>query len=161
MGRGMIYLAAILILAGLTWFFDGALDRQVNPNQRPQSSVQGSIKEVVLDVNRHDQYVVTARINGTPVDVLVDTGATEVALSERLARSLNLEQGPAVMISTANGVAQGHQTLLDEVRVGDISVNNIRAMVVPNMSHPDVLLGMNFLRDLEMIQRDGQLILRQ
>ncbi len=161
MGRGMIVVASVLALALMTWFFNGVLDRQVNPNRNPDSRTTAQFNEVTLVANRQDQYVVSARLNGLEVPVLVDTGATDVALSQSLARRLDLPRGRTILASTANGVVEGYQTRLDEISVGSITLYDVSASVVPNMSSPDVLLGMTFLRDLEMIQRDGMLILRQ
>lgn len=161
MGRGMIVIASILALAMLTWFFDGVLDRQTNPNRSPDSRATAQFNEVTLVANRQDQYVVSARLNGLEVPVLVDTGATSVAVSQSLARQLDLPRGRTVMASTANGVVEAYETRLNEISVGSITLYDVSASVVPNMSAPDVLLGMTFLRDLEMIQRDGMLILRQ
>lgn len=161
MGRGMIAAAAILALAMLTWFFNGVLDRQVNPNRNPHSSSDGQIRVVTLEANRQHQYMATARLNGNEVDVLVDTGATDVAIAEPLARRLNLPRGQRTVISTANGLVEGYRTTIEAISVGDIGLFDIDATVVPNMAYPEVLLGMNFLRELEMTQSNGRLILRQ
>lgn len=52
-------------------------------------------------------------------------------------------------------------TRLSEVRLGEIILNDVRATVLPTMHGGDVLLGMSFLKRLEMVQRDNQLTLRQ
>jgi len=157
----MIAAAAVLTLGLLTWYFNGVLERQINPNQRPESSFNGQVREVTLLANRQDQYMVTARLNGNPVDVLVDTGASDVAVSEPVARRLNLPRGQSMIASTANGLVEGYRTTIDAISVGDITLYDVEASVVPNMAFPDVLLGMTFLRELEMTQSNGRLTLRQ
>ena len=161
MGRGMILVAALLMLGLLTWVFDGALDRQRNPNQSVNAENLGNVRQVVLEANRQDHYVATAEMNGEPVEVLVDTGATQVAVSQAVARRLDLPLGAAGRVSTANGTVQVRMTRLDSIRLGTIEVRGVDAIIVPNMDEPEVLLGMNFLRELEMTHRQGQLILKQ
>ena len=157
----MIFVAALLALGMMTWFFQGVLDRRNNPNMSVQSEVVGGVRQVVLAANRDHHYVATAQINGQPVEVLIDTGATQVAVAEAVARRIGLEPGAPTMISTANGVVQARLTRLESVRIGDIEVRNVTGIIVPNMDDPEVLIGMNFLREVEMTHRGGQLILRQ
>jgi aspartyl protease family protein len=160
-GRGMIAVAFIGALLVMALVFDQLLDQQRNPNMHLVGEVQGQTREVILQANRSNSYIATAAINGRDVEVLIDTGATYVAVSENLARRLGLQRGPSFEVSTANGITTAYATLLDSVRLGNIELNGVKASVVPNMSNPDVLLGMNFLSELEMTQRNGQLILRQ
>lgn len=160
-GRGMIALAFIGALLVMTLVFDQLQDRQHNPNMHLVGEVRGQVREVILQANQHNSFVATASINGRDVEVLIDTGATQVAVSERLAKRLGLRRGPSFEVSTANGTTTAYATVLDSVRLGNIELNGVRASVVPRMSDPDVLLGMNFLSKLEMTQRNGQLILRQ
>ncbi len=160
-GQGMLWVAALAILGALTWFFSGAIDRQRNPNQSVDGSVVGSVNTVVLDANRQQHYLATGFINGEAVEFMVDTGASQVAISASAADRLRLPRGPSTMVSTANGVARVQATRIDSVRLGTIELRDVRGVIVPNMSSPEVLLGMSFLGDLEFEQRNGQLILRQ
>lgn len=117
---------------------------------------------VILRRQGNGPYTATGRINGQSVQLLVDTGATTVALSATLARRLGLLQGAARSIDTASGRTTGYETTLRTLELGDLRLNNVRAIILPRMSAGDrVLLGMNVLQNLEMIQRDGSLILRQ
>ena len=160
-GKGMIWVGSLLALGLLTAFFQGFLDSQRNPNSRVEGRVVGEVREVVLKANRQSHYVATAQINGVPVEVLIDTGATQVAVSRALADELELPVGAAVMVSTANGLTTAHETRIRRIQLGTIELRDVNATIVPNMSDPDVLLGMNFLGDLELTQRNGELILRQ
>jgi len=160
-GRGMIALAFIGALVVMALVFDHLLERQRNPNMSPAAMIRGQLREVVLEANRSHSYVATAAINGRDVEVLIDTGASQVSVSEALAKRLGLRRGPAFKVSTANGVTTAYATVLDSVRLGNIELHGVKASVVPRMTDPDVLLGMNFLKELEITQRNGQLILRQ
>ena len=156
-GVMMLWIAWLLILGGVWWAADGWLARQANPNQRPAISAGG---EVVLARNREGHYVADGEINGHKVTFMVDTGATTVALSSRLARELDLKRGAAIQVDTANGVAVGYQTRLNSVRLGDIDVHEVSAVFSDRMMDDTVLLGMSFLKHVEFTQRENQLILR-
>ncbi|MEE4330317.1 MAG: TIGR02281 family clan AA aspartic protease [Wenzhouxiangella sp.] len=155
-GFGMMLVAALGLLGLLTWFFSGQLEDRVNPNQRVQSQMVGSSVEVVLDADRQGHFVANGRINGSDVTFLVDTGATLVSVPEELADRLGLERQAPIRLETAAGNVQGWLTELDEVRLGDIVQRQVRAAINPGR-HDTVLLGMSFLRELEMTQRDGEL----
>lgn len=159
----MLVLAFIIVLGMMSWFFSGILEKQRNPNQQVLRSISTEGKpEVVLQRNRYGHYMATGSINNHPVDFLLDTGATDVAIPAKLAKQLNLKKGPEIEISTANGVVLARMTRLDRVDLGAISLRNVNATITPSMDEDDeILLGMSFLKKLEMIQRGENLILRQ
>ncbi len=162
LGTAMALLAWLVVLALLTLFFNDLLQEQRNPNRRVQGEVrEDGVREVVLHRNRAGHYLANGSLNGHPVVFLVDTGATDVALAQRLAEQLGLPRGRTVMLSTANGVARGYRTVLDEVALGSIRRQSVRATAVPELTVDEVLLGMSFLENLELIQRGKQLTLRQ
>lgn len=161
MGKGMIISAWLGLLFILTLFFNSYLERVNNPNANPETSTNGSVKEVVLKQNRSGHYVANGQINGRIVTFLLDTGATDVAVSDELARTLGLRPGAYISSQTANGVITARQTTLSEVSVGEIRLYNVRASILPGMQSDEVLLGMSFLRQLELVQRGEQLLLRQ
>jgi len=156
----MLLLAAVLVLGMLTWFFSGQLQHLQNPNQDLHSMQQTETIEVMLKPNRQGHYVFTGSINGEAVDFLVDTGATQVALPEAVAKRLQLPRLADTRFNTANGVSRGYLTRLDSLQIGDIVLTDVRAAVAPNMDG-EVLLGMSALKQLEFTQSKEQLILRQ
>ncbi len=163
LGKGMIIGAWVLLLAVLTLFFSRVLEERQNPNRQPAGRVSDQgIREVELQRNPQGHYVATGAINGRPVTFLVDTGATDVALSESLARRLGLEKRGGAFSHTANGVVAVWQAVLDRVSLGVIELRNVRASILPDLKPADqVLLGMSFLKQLEMVQKGDTLILRQ
>lgn len=162
LGKGMMVAAWVLALGMLTLFFNGVLDRQHNPNQQlSRSAASGEPQEVVLVRNKQGHYVATGGINGEAVIFLLDTGATDVAVSQALAQRLNLKRGVEVISNTANGQVTAWRTRLDRVNLGGIELTNIRGSILPNMGGDEVLLGMSFLKRLELIQRGDTLTIRQ
>lgn len=160
-GKWMIVLAWMAVLGLLTVLFTDVLDRKRNPNQNISTNYIGETKEVVLDSSMHGHYVATGKINNSSVVFLVDTGASFVSVPASLAKKIGLKKGAAMRSVTANGEITTYATELAEVSLGDITVMNVRASINPHMSEDEVLLGMSFLRRLEVTHKDGQLTIRQ
>jgi aspartyl protease family protein len=162
LGRGMILATWILGLLLLTFFFQSLLDRENNPNSRVQSSINSQgVKEVVLKRNRMGHYVASGSINGQPVIFLLDTGATDVALPGVVARRLGIVGRATAQSHTAGGTVSSELTRLRQVQLGDIVLTDVRASILETMEGEEVLLGMSFLKRLEMVQRGDILTVRQ
>lgn len=160
-GRGMFIVTWVGALLLLTWLFGGLLEERFNPNGEPATEWHGEgVPQVVLDANSHGHYVVDGRINGRPVTLLVDTGATDVALSEDLAMRLGLPRHGGVISHTANGAVAGWRSELDSLRIGGLHLRGVQATVLPELGDGTVLLGMSALKRLELEQRGRQLTLR-
>ncbi len=116
-----------------------------------------SAQSVTLNADGNGHFVVDGQINGGTIRFLVDTGATLIALSSADAGRLGIDyrkRQPSIM-NTANGPAPAYRVKLDSVRVGDITVNSIDAVVMEGTVLPIALLGMSFLNRMEM-KREGQ-----
>ncbi|MCP8465133.1 TIGR02281 family clan AA aspartic protease [Pseudomonas sp. ZM23] len=161
LGKVMMFLAwgAGILLA--THYFGAWEKRQNNPNQQPESVHGAGYVEVRLLGNRAGHYVVDGRINGQPVTFMLDTGATQVAIPQELARNLGLARGAPVTLNTANGRSEGWRTRLSQLDLGDIRLNDVSALVAPGMEGDEVLLGMSALKQLDFTQQGGTLVLRQ
>jgi aspartyl protease family protein len=161
-GAVMTVLAWILVLGLLSAFFSGWLDKLNNPNQQVRSQLlDDGAREVVLEQNRAGHYVANGAINDHAVTFLLDTGATSVSVPASVASELGLKRGAPLRAKTANGTVTTYATRLEEVRLGNISLENIRADINPRMQGKEVLLGMSFLRRLEFTQRGRELTIRQ
>lgn len=159
-GKGMMILAWIAGLVLATQLFGMWEKSQRNPNARPASSQGSNYVEVRLLRNGQGHFLANGGINGQQVLFLLDTGATDVAVPERLASQLGMPRGAALQLSTANGVVTGYRSRLDSLTLGDILLRDVRAVIAPGMDGDEVLLGMSALRQLEFTQRDGTLVLR-
>jgi len=112
--------------------------------------------------NNQGAFVTKGRINGEPVEVMVDTGATVVAMSSLQADRLGIsyENGRAEAVSTASGLVRGYRVVLDQVKVGGIEQRNVRAVVIEGEHPVMVLLGMTFLSQVRMQDKGNLMILQ-
>ncbi len=161
-GKGMLHIAWIMALVLLYLFFDDSLTKRINPNQQPVSRSTHQSIEVVLKRNVYGHYLTNGSINNVEVTMLVDTGATDIAIPETLAKKMGLKKGLQVQVNTANGYSNAWMTQIEELQIGDIRLVNLRASINPGMNHSEeVLLGMAALRHLDFSQRGDSLILKQ
>jgi len=161
MGKGMMVMACILGMGLLTLFFSEAQEQQRNPNQSPSTQINAQSLEVTLERNRQGHYVVNGTINNIKAEFLLDTGATDVVIPAAIAAEYGLHRGLKGIASTANGNITIYSTVIDQLRIGDITLYGVNASINPGMAPPAVLLGMSALKQVEFIQRDGTLTLRQ
>ncbi len=162
MGRHMMLAAWIIAIGLLSLFFSDVLDRQWNPNRNIESSISNQgLREIRLKRNRQGHYVARGRINDQSVTFLLDTGATVVSIPQDIARNLSLKAGTRSYANTANGVIETYSTRLDSIGIGNIELHDIAAHINPHMNTNEVLLGMSFLKRLELIQRGDTLTIRQ
>lgn len=161
LGKGMITAGWLLALGLLTLYFSQWLDKRQNPNSRPVAMSEEGVNQVILQRNYQHHYVASGTINGEAVTFLVDTGATTVSVPAHLAEKLRLQPGAVQMTNTANGVIETRATWIDELRLGTITLRNVRASINPGMRSDDILLGMSALKTIEFTHRDGTLTLKQ
>lgn len=112
----------------------------------------------------HNMYPVVGSINGYPVNFLVDTGATSIAMNSREARRLGIDyavEGEPAVSQTASGLVKAWMVNLKRVKVGDIELRNVRAAVLEGNFPTNVLLGMSFLGRLDIRREQGVLELRK
>lgn len=126
------------------------------------ASAGGTGERVVLTADGRGHFVAGGQINGQSVRFLIDTGATNIILGEADARRINLpfDKGQKVGVSTANGQAVGHMLRLQSVRLGDVQVYDVAAIVLPQ-AMPYVLLGNSFLTRFQMLRQNDQLTLQK
>jgi aspartyl protease family protein len=121
-------------------------------------------KSLAIPRDRSGSYRTRGYINGKSMEMLIDTGATSVAMSSNQADSLGipyLEKGTKSTVRTASGVAEAYGITLNKVRVGDIERHQIRAVVILGAYPATVLLGMTFLDHVDLRETGGILYLDQ
>jgi aspartyl protease family protein len=153
----MLGIGWLLIIGIVWWVVDEWSGREANPNR---VLTMGPAGEVVLQRNRAGHFLADGEVNGARVTFLLDTGATYIAIPSQIARELKLKLGPPVTLQTAAGPATGYPTRLESVRLAGIEMRDMAAVVSEGLEPRTVLLGMNFLKRLEITQRGEQLVLR-
>lgn len=122
-------------------------------------------RTLVLKAGRGGHYEVSAHINGRPVNSLIDTGASALAIPAEVARLSGLTPPASaykVRVSTANGIAMAAQVKLRELRLGSIRLTNVEALVMPDGALEIPLIGMSVLGRLAKVDiRSGTMRLIQ
>jgi len=141
-GRG-----AVVMIEGET--MDLKLNQAIAGNFKKREKIS---LRIVPDAQ--GMYHTRGSINGKSTKFLVDTGATNVAMSGNKANSLKIDfkQGVRGQVQTAAGVVPAWNIKLASVKVGGIELNNITATVIEGAHPAQVLLGNSFLRHTRMEQ---------
>jgi len=117
-----------------------------------------------LRLSGNGHYMSEAEINGRTIRVMIDTGATTVALSHEDARKAGLRSTDldfAIPVSTANGMVKAAKITIRRIAIGGIAVEDVEGLVLPEGSLSGSLLGMSFLSRLDSFEvKDGVLYLR-
>jgi aspartyl protease family protein len=115
--------------------------------------------KIVLPMGSGGHFFAQGLVNGRPIQFMVDTGATTVAMgmSDAKRMGIDYQKGLAVRMNTANGVAQGWKIRLNTVKIGDVEVYEVDAVVGPDM--PFALLGNSFLGRFNMNKTIDQMVL--
>ncbi|WP_252272544.1 retropepsin-like aspartic protease family protein [Pseudomonas subflava] len=129
-------------------------------NQAGSSGPQKTQLSISRGVGNH--YWVAGSIEGHPVQFLVDTGATSVAMNEGQARRLGIDYrvvGRPMVASTAGGNVKAWRVKLDSVKVGGLEVLGVEGVVLEGGSPSEVLLGMSYLSRVRWREDNGVLML--
>lgn len=154
MSKNGLFLSIIWLCLGAIIYY--LADNIQNPNK---IHALGTEAEVVLKRGSDGHYRAEALINGQKVNVLVDTGATGVAISQAVADRLQLKSVSAIRTATANGDAVGYLVRLESVKLGGLEANNVSASIAPGLQG-DVLLGMSFLGRMDVRLYKGEMTIK-
>ncbi len=117
-----------------------------------------------LKAGQNGHFIVKVEINGRDVRVMVDTGASAVALSYEDAHDVGLHPGNLdynIPVSTANGVVKAAGVNLDKIEIDGVRVSDVQGLVMPEGVMRGSLLGMSFLGKLKSFKvEDGVLYLK-
>jgi aspartyl protease family protein len=134
------------------------VDNIQNPNKAFR--LGNDANSVTLKRGLDGHYRAEALINNQKVEVLVDTGATGVAISQRVADKLGLKSIDAVRTETANGDSVSYMVRLESVKVGGVEATNVSAMIAPTLEG-DVLLGMSYLGRMDVRLYKNEMMIKQ
>jgi aspartyl protease family protein len=171
--RSFLLLAIAALVAGV--YFARVADQTVTVSLPSQAAVaqsseqpmQSSAGQHTMDLSggRDGHFHANARVEGRHLDFLVDTGASRVALRESDAAMAGVHPMPrdyTALVSTANGTIKGAPVTLSRIEIGDITVFDVPALVLPDQALAQNLLGVSFLSRLRRYEvADGRLRLEQ
>ncbi len=169
----LLIAAAVMVVGGYAARF---ADREISAPSSPQAAAaqpaaQGSETmsgygpSLTLAANRQGHFQTDARVNGRPMGFMVDTGASLVVLRASAAAEAGIRPIPAdytAKVSTANGEIRAAPAKLDRVELGDITVFDVPALVLPDKVLSQNLLGVSFLSRLKRYEvANGKMLLEQ
>lgn len=142
-----------LLYAGFSWW-----DARQRTALRPYTESGG---QLVIPRQKDGHFYVAGEVNRQPVNFLIDTGASAVAITEAVARAANLPEGTPITLSTANGKRQARQVRAVPVKAGPLAYNDVTVTVGLRMDAAnDALLGQSFLRHFDVEMGADRMVLR-
>ena len=166
--RTVVVVAVAITAAQMIGLFDGSLATHLRqgaaaPAPAPVVLQSAGSREVHIAAHESGHYLVDAAVNGTDMPLMVDTGASWVTLTKADAARAGIDTEWLdfdLRMQTANGIVRAARVELQEVRIGEMELRDVAAMV--NDSPMGIsLLGMSFLERLDGYEvRDETLILR-
>lgn len=147
------------------FMFDGqVLELALDGSVRAAKPRADDNPEVKIWRSTGGMFTTPGSINGMPVNFLVDTGASSIAMNSAQARRLGIDfrvVGNATWVTTASRTEMAYAVHLDRVQVGEIRLHNIEAVIIDGPQPDAVLLGMSFLGKLDMRNQDSVMTLRK
>ncbi len=181
-GRGSLALKQAVLWLGATLFlvviYTYRAEFQVAGNRvwgelKPGTPVSVQITDknftgediVAITADNAGQFSISTTVNGTYVEMILDTGASQVVLTDFDARRIGINMDELVYgspVKTANGNTKMAAVRFDDVSVGPINVASVRGLVAKPDDLATSLLGMSFLKSLSSFEiRGNQVILRR
>ena len=151
--------AAVALISGLLWKSPGPATTERGGDDFALS--KDAPRSVRLRKKPSGQFVARAEVNGEPVDVLIDTGASAVILRHADAEKAGIETATlnfATPIATANGPALAAAVHVRKIAIGAIVIDNVEALVAKPGSLNESLLGITFLRRLRSYELSGDFL---
>jgi aspartyl protease family protein len=125
---------------------------------------EANARSVAIAKGQNGHFSVEGMVDGRRAAFLVDTGASVIVLREGDAARLGIhpaQRDYTARMSTANGVIAAAPIELNRVEVGDLTVRNVAAVVLPDQALAQNLLGMSFLSRVHWSYQGGKLVLEQ
>ena len=169
--RNIMIFAAVLV--GLGTFMAQLADRltpapaSATPAVRAASleSAAAGQRSLSIPTDRRGHFRADGRIDGQRISFMVDTGASMVALNESSAARFGLRPARGdytANVTTANGTVKAARARLAMVELGELTVRDVEALVLPDTALSENLLGLSFLSKLKRFEyANGKLLLEQ
>jgi len=139
---------ALLLILGYSYRDDfSRMYHRVAGELSPGATTTGPDR-VRISAAQDGHFYVDARINGKPVRLLVDTGATSTVLSQPAARAAGIDPGGLsynIQVRTANGIVRAAVVLLDSFAIGNATLRNERVLVTERTGREMSVMGVRTL----------------
>jgi aspartyl protease family protein len=169
--RGIMIFAAVMVALGtlMAQMADRMTPAHANtPSKQVVASDNAAPaggRSLSIPPDGRGHFQTEGRINGQRIGFMVDTGASVIALNEKSAAQFGLRPSRNdynATVTTANGTIKAARTHLAMVEVGDLTVRDVDAMVLPDEALSENLLGLSFLSKLKRFEyANGRLVLEQ
>jgi aspartyl protease family protein len=130
-----------------------------------ETVAQAGLRSLSIPRDPRGHFQAGGRINGQRLDFMVDTGASVVALNERSAARFGLRPSPSeykATVNTANGTIKAAPARIAMIEIGELTVRDVDAMVLPDEALSENLLGLSFLSKLKRFEyANGKMVLEQ
>ena len=127
----------------------------------PRAAVVAADGVLLIARGSDGHFRVAGSINGQPVQFMVDTGASVIAVTDALAQRAGLEGGEATQFRTANGLRPGRVVVAQSVTVGPLRVSSLRVGTgYTGETVGDALLGQIFLQHFDVQMQRDRMVLR-
>jgi aspartyl protease family protein len=151
-GRAMFVVVWIILFVGMFLFFY---------YQGKPTVYVANHTEYIVSSDKNGHYYIQGRINDFPVEFLVDTGATSVAIPQALADRLHITGRYPITLATANGEVTGSLARVRQLSFGQFILSDVKVVIMPGSEEEEVLLGMNVLSQFNITQQGNRLVLKQ
>ncbi|HDZ8828795.1 TPA: retroviral-like aspartic protease family protein [Aeromonas dhakensis] len=135
----------------------GLLTLYFHSHTQPSVTSSG---ELLLRADQSGHYRLEGAINGQPVQLLLDTGATRITVPQRVAERLGLTAHGSSQVNTAAGFIRVGNGSIETLAMGPLTLYDLAIFINPAAAGDEVLVGMNALGRLELVQKERQLLLR-
>ena len=152
----IMFVVAWLLFFGLMFLFFVYFGGDTN-----KGSFQVHRGVLTIKPDKKGHYQIPGLINDKPVNFMLDTGATLVAIPEALANDLHIVGRYPINMQTANGEVTGQLTRLEKLSFADFTLYNIKAVIIPGNLDNTVLMGMNVLSQFNLSQEKGELVIKK
>ena len=157
----LVFLTFFVLYVGADYFLrqrapSFAIDHQTDGTRGVfEDSIEETSDGIVITADRQGHYSGSGLINGLPMNFMIDTGATWVAVPKKLAERAGLRKGVQVKVYTAAGETVGYQTTVDSLQIGVLTFRNASAVIQDELDI--VLVGMSVLKHFKVTQHQGKM----
>jgi aspartyl protease family protein len=132
---------------------------------RAETVAPASGRSLSIPRDARGHFQTNGRIDGQRVEFMIDTGASVVALNEKSAARFGLRPSPSdykASVNTANGTIKAAPARIAMIELGELTVRDVDAMVLPDEALSENLLGLSFLSKLKRFEyANGKMVLEQ